>query len=80
MLRSLMTRVWLLPAVLLFSGCAINRLAEHQLICARFEAGYLTRLEAIKQLGLPEPKTDEERQELDGGIAGWLSYCRVLKR
>ena len=72
-------------AVLFFifvtSSCATKTASsltkEQQLeICGRHERLEITRAEAVKLLGLaPLPKEDAE-----GGIAGWLTYCRELKR
>jgi hypothetical protein len=48
---------------------------EQQLmICRRHERLEISRAEAVKQLGLPPLKPEEA----EGGIAGWLTYCREL--
>ncbi len=50
--------------------------AQELEICDRHERLEISRAEAVKLLGLP-PLTKEEAE---GGIAGWLTYCRLLKR
>ena len=59
----------------LTSASSLTKAQELE-ICDRHERLEITRAEAVKLLGLP-PLTDEEAQ---GGIAGWLTYCRLLKR
>ena len=49
---------------------------EEQLkICRRHERLEISRSEAVQQLGLPPLKPEEA----EGGIAGWLTYCRELQ-
>ncbi len=50
--------------------------AQELEICVRHERLEISRAEAVKLLGLP-PLTKEEAE---GGIAGWLTYCRLLRR
>ena len=59
----------------LTSASSLTKAQELE-ICDRHERLEITRAEAVKLLGLP-PLTDEEAE---GGIAGWLTYCRLLKR
>ena len=69
-----------LPLALLFSACAQTArqtpsLQQQLQICERHKRLEITRTEAVQQLGLP-PLSEEEA---NGGIAGWLGYCRELK-
>ena len=74
-------RVFFLAFLVGSASCAsttANSLTKQQQIeiCDRHERLEITRAEAVKLLGLP-PLTKEEAE---GGIAGWLTYCRLLER